>query len=111
MQLFRGAKSEEKKRLNELGGKILRDAGLDFDKSKDYDWIKSEDCVGYAEYYLEQMNGDEADPSLYRQLVDIDTGLGTKASDQLYVRLRLRSRPEIIKVRIYFFLNHSPTQI
>ena len=78
----------------------MRDAGLDFDKSKDYDWIKSEDCVGYAEYYLKQMNGDEADPSLYRQLVDIDTGLGTKASDQLFFCLTLTSRPEFIKVRI-----------
>ena len=111
MQLFRGAKSEEKKRLNELGGKILRDAGVDFDESKDYDWIKSEYYVGYAKYYLYQINGDEVDASLYRKLVDIDTGLGTKASDQLLVCLRFTSRPEFIKVRIYFFLNYSPSQI
>ena len=100
----------------------MRDAGLDFDESKDYDWIKSEDLstesywdktcyhIGYAGYYLEQMNGDEADPSIYRQLVDIDTGLGTKASDQLYVCLRLTSRPEFIKVRIFFRLNYSPSK-
>ena len=109
----------------------MRDAGLDFDKSKDYDWIKKRYLsrsyhVGYAGYYLEQMNYDEADScclgrifcktkkadaSVYRKLVDIDTGLGTKASDQLYVCLRLTSRSEIIKVRIYFYLNSSPSQI
>ena len=114
-QFLRGAKSEEKKRLNELGGKILRDAWLNFDVSKDYDFIKSnhlpkgsrwdDPCyhVGYAGYYLEQMSnktGDVADASLYRKLVDIDTGLGTKASDQLYVCLTLTSKPEFIKVRI-----------
>ena len=99
----------------------MRDAGIDFDVLKDYDWIKSKDFtftrrriinhIGYAGYYLEQINGDEADASVYRKLVDIDTGLGTKASDQLYVCLRLTSRPELIKVRIYFLLNNSPSQI
>ena len=41
---FRGAQvnEEEKKRLSELGGKILREAGLDFEEWKDYDWIKKE---------------------------------------------------------------------
>lgn len=136
-QLLRGAKSEDKKRLNKLGGKILRDAGLDFDKSKDYDFIKSNNLpegstfdgacyhVGYAGYYLYKMMYEAdacclcrifcktkgADPSRYRKLVDIDTDLGTKASDQLYVCLTLKSKPEFIKVRIYYFLNHSPSQI
>ena len=107
----------------------MREAGVDFQKSKDYDWIKSEDLpkenkwnrkesechhVGYAGYYLAKIlhtTGDEGDAPLYRKLVDIDTGLGTKASDQLIVCLRLTSRPEFIKVRIYFFLNYSPSQI
>ena len=54
---------EEKKRLNALGGEILRESGLNFEKSKDYDWIieqeyESDGCdrlipyVGYASYYL-----------------------------------------------------------
>ena len=93
----------------------MRDAGIDFDVSKDHDWIKSEDLpkgsrlddpcyhVGYAGYYLAKIlhtTGDEGDAPLYRKLVDIDTGLGTKASDQLFVCLSLTSRPEFIKVRI-----------
>ena len=90
----------------------MRDAGLNFDKSKDYDWIKRKyftfgrhrmKHIGYAGYYLEQMkykSYDEADASLYRQLVDIDTSLGTKASDQLFVCLTLTSQSEFIKVRI-----------
>ena len=38
---FRGSpvSNQEKKRLNQLGGKILREAGLDFEEWKDYDWI------------------------------------------------------------------------
>ena len=103
----------------------MRDAGLDFDESKDYDWIKGEgenfyyhyrsiDYIGYASYYLAKMmqkayiaqirqkheTDDLADASLYRQLADIDTGLRIKVSDQLFVCLRLTSRPEFIKVSI-----------
>ena len=99
----------------------MRDAGLDFDESNDYDWIKTNyfrdnyfdekiDHVGYAGYYLEKMRHKTVDASLYRKLVDIDTGLGTKASDQLFVCLTLSSKPEFIKVRIYFFFNYSPSK-
>ena len=107
-----------------LGGRILRDAGVNFDESKDYDWIKTNDLsfnlypktfkrsrdsrplfrhVGYAGYYLEKSK--ETNAALYRQLVDIDTGLGTKASDQLLICLFFRIQPEIIEVRTLFFSN------
>ena len=103
---FRGAQvnEEEKKRLSELGGKILREAGLDFEEWKDYDWIKKETGdVGYADYYLvrnwnesKKING--ADAKVYNRLVDIDTQLGTELSLQLWCSLSWTTRWDIIKV-------------
>ena len=96
--------AEEKKRLNELGGEILREAGMDFEEWKDYYWIKRmHDFKGYAEYYLNKCQNDstminEADATVYQKLVDIDSTLGTKLSDQLYSCLWRTTRWDIIKV-------------
>ena len=95
---------EEKKRLSELGGKILREAGLDFEEWKDYDWIKKETKdVGYADYYLVRSWNkskmiNEADATVYQRLVDIDTTLGTDLSLQLCCCLARTTRWDIIKV-------------
>ena len=95
---------EERKLSNELGGYILRQAGLNFEDWKNYDWIKKEtEDVGYAEYYLRQCWSDskrinEADASVYQRLVDIDTTLGTDLSLQLYCCLLWTTRWDIIKV-------------
>ena len=95
---------EEKKRLFKLGGKILREAGLDFEEWQDYDWIKKETGdVGYADYYLvrnwnESKKINEADATVYKRLVDIDTKLGTEFSVQLYLCLLWTTRWDIIKV-------------
>ena len=95
---------EEKKRLSELGGKILREAGLDFEEWKDYDWIKKETRdVGYAGYYLARSWNkskmiNKADATVYQRLVDIDTTLGTDLSLQLWCCLGWTTRWDIIKV-------------
>ena len=98
---------EEKKRLNELGGEILREAGLDFEMWKDYDWIKKRNYVGYADYYLhinlqkcqiDPKVTNEADATVYQKLINIDTVLGTDASLQLFGCLDLTDRWNIIKV-------------
>ena len=85
---------KEKKRLNDLGGTILREAGLIFEAWKDYD------C---AEYYLHKCWNDskminEADATVYQRLVDIDSTLGTELSKQLYWCLYYTTRWDIIKV-------------
>ena len=102
---FRGAKvnDEEKKRLNESAGKILREAGLDFEIWKDYDWIKKRNYVGYADYYLHKCQIDpkltnEADAMVYQKLINIDTVLGTDASQQLFKCVHWTDRWDIIKV-------------
>ena len=89
---------EEKKRLNELGGKILREARLDFETWKDYDWIRKETGdVGYANYYLVKSN-DEIDKDVYAKLVELDTKLGTTSSEQLFSCVFYTLNLDIIKV-------------
>ena len=102
--VYQKLNEEEKKRSNESAGKILREAGLDFKKRIDYDWIKKEaGYVGYAEYYLYKCQSDskvtnEADATVYQKLFNIDTVLGTDASRQLYGCLHWTDRWDIIKV-------------
>ena len=108
---------EEKKQLNQLGGRILREAGFDFEEWKDYDWITKgtdhrygEDDEGYADYYLvkcwnETTKINEADPSVYGQLVEIDETLGTNTSMQLSCCLNWTTRWDIIKVWVCAFIN------
>ena len=109
---YRGAhvSGYDKTRLNDQGGKLLRDAGIDFGDGKDYDWImKNTKDNGYAEYYLEKCSNkskmvNEADQSIYRQLVEIDTALETTAGTQLYACLYHTTRWDIIKV-LFFIWN------
>ena len=107
---FRGAKvtDEEKKRLNKLGGNILRETGLDFEEWKDHDWLKKDSggVNGYAGWYLRKCvskKTNEADATVYQRLVDIDTKLGTEFSVQLYLCLLWTTRWDIIKVSDFYF--------
>ena len=91
---------------------ILRDAGLDFEEWKDYDWITKGadhrvgiDDEGYADFYLmgcwnDSRNIIEADADIYKKLLDIDTVLGTKISYQLMSCLSWTTRSKLIKVWI-----------
>ena len=94
---------KEKKRLNQLGQSILREDGLVLEEEVDYDRMRLMKFKGYAEYYLSQYWNDstkinEADLSTYRQLVDIDSKLGTNASLQLSGCLHWTTRWDLIKV-------------
>ena len=103
---------DEEKELNQRAGRILREAGLVFEEWKDYNWITKGDAhrwgiddEGYADYYLvkcwnETTKINEADTSVYRQLVDIDSKLGTDTSTQLYCCLSWTTRWDIIQVRL-----------
>ena len=92
------------KNLNDDGGTILREAGLDFEEGMDYDSINKLACIfGYATYYLSKCENDstminEADATVYQKLVDIDSTLGTRFSNQLYWCLYYTTRWDIIKV-------------
>ena len=99
------------KNSNDFGGKILRETGLNFEEWKDYDWIGEEAiygcCNGYAHYYLDECKDEfaminEANPNIYRKLVDIDSTLGTELSTQLRWCLYYTTRWDIIKVLKFF---------
>ena len=47
----------------------------------------------------ESKSDDEIDKELYAELVELDTRLGTRASEQLYKCLFYTTRSDIIKVR------------
>ena len=68
--------------------------------------MKKYDLVGYAEVYLDSCNkesdsNDIIDINVYKKLVELDTKLGTSASDQLFKCLKKTTRLDIIEVRFY----------
>ena len=70
----------------------------------EYGDIREKNYVGFAEVFLERCeeeskSNDEIDKELYSKLVELDTRLGTTASEQLYWCLQKTSRSDIIKVK------------
>ena len=93
---------EKKKQLNQLGGRILREAGINFAKENDYNWLRKSKFAGYANILVQNCWNDsimmnEADCSVYRELIDIDLMLGTNASEQLFWCLYWTTRLDLIK--------------
>ena len=72
-------------------------------KDDEYDELREEDFVGYAEYYLQE-SWDEtefinkADVAVYKQLLEIDSKLGTTQSEQLFECVCHSLRMDLIKV-------------
>ena len=76
---------------------------IDFDKVTEYEDLRKKNWVGFAELYLWRINeesrpNDETDKEVYAKLVELDTRLGTTASEQLYKCLYRTTRTDIIKV-------------
>ena len=90
----------------------MRKSGLVFEEEKDYDWITKQTGVegyGYANCYLmkcwnKTKRINEADASVYRELTDIDSKLGTNISIQFEHCLSWTTRWDIIKVGIFVLL-------
>ena len=62
--------------------------------------------AGFADVYLQRCNrkpesNEIIDIKVYKKLVELDTKLGTTASEQLYTCLYRTTRLDIIKVRIH----------
>ena len=61
-----------------------------------------DDWIGFTEYYLNRCHkeskiGDDFDIEVYAMLIELDTKLGTSASQQLFSCLQKTSRWDIIK--------------
>ena len=79
---------------------------IDFKKVREYDFLREENWVGFAEVYLDRCNKEsdvEADILVYKKLVKLDERLGTTPSEQLFGCLHKTTRLDIIKVRIHLF--------
>ena len=69
----------------------------------DHDKLREDGFVGYAEYYLqacwnESELKNKADVTIYKQLLEIDSKLGTTQSEQLFGCLRCSPRKTLIEV-------------
>ena len=104
--MLRGApiSDEERKELNLEAGRLIKDLGIYMElRDSVYDELREEDFVGYAEYYLQE-SWDEtefvnkADVAVYKQLLEIDSKLGTTQSEQLRRCLRYSPRMQLIEV-------------
>ena len=80
---------------------------INFDQVDKHDQLREYGYVGYAQYYLsecwdESELKNKADVKVYKQLLEIDSKLGTTQSEQLFWCVFNSLRMDIIKVRIYF---------
>ena len=76
---------------------------IDFEHVNEYESLRKKGWSGFANVYLvrcdkESKIGDKIDVEVYARLVELDTKLGTRSSEQLLYCLLLTSRWDIIKV-------------
>ena len=89
---------EEKAHLNKRAKKLIVDASLPFvDVEDSYGFLIEIKCTGFGHYYLGLMR-DEADLAIYKELVEIDSLLGSSSSGQLYWCLQKTTRLDLIRV-------------
>ena len=72
----------------------------------EYAELKKRDAIGFAQVYLhrflkESKTEDEIDIQVYIELVQLDSKLGTSASEQLRLGLYYTTRSDIIQVLIF----------
>ena len=71
----------------------------------EYESLRKEGLVGFAELYLRRCNkesktwDDEIDIQVYTKFVELDSKLGTTASEQLRWCIEFTTRSDIIKVK------------
>ena len=85
---------------------------IDFDKLNEYEYLRKKNWVGFAEVYLNQcnqksMSNDGIDKEVHSKLVELDTRLGTTASEQLFCCLQKTTRSDIIKVERFLLMEDS----
>ena len=72
----------------------------------EYVSLREANYVGFANVYLQQCTNesnsdDKIDEGVYSKLVELDTRLGTTASEQLFGSLCKTTRSDIIKVECF----------
>ena len=96
---------KERKELNLKAGRLIKSLGIYLDvKDGEYEELREKHgYVGYADYYLENCWNEpklknKADVPIYKQLLEIDSKLGTTQSEQLFECVFNSLRMDLIKV-------------
>ena len=100
--MLRGApiSDEERKEVNMKAGRLFENCEI---AMFDYDVLREYDYVGYVDYYLQECWNEselknKADVAVYKQLLEIDSKLGTTQSEQLRICLVYSPRKDLIEV-------------
>ena len=95
----------ERKRLNLKAGRLIQSLGISIATTENnFDVLRENNgFVGYANYYLRRCYDEselvnKADTTIYRQLLDIDSQLGTRQAEQLFECVFWSVRMDLIKV-------------
>ena len=96
---------EERKKLNLKAGRLIKSLGIAMILEDGFYGVLRErnGYVGYANYYLQACWDDselknKADVTVYKQLLEIDTKLGTTQTEQLRLCLAYSPRQDLIEV-------------
>ena len=104
---YRGAplSDTQRKKLNLKAGRLIQSLGISINVTENkFNMLREElDYVGYANYYLQQCWDkselkNKADITIYKQLLAIDSKLGTTQSEQLFKCVFQSLRIDLIKV-------------
>ena len=95
----------ERKELNLKAGILIKPTGIPIDvKENEFDELREEyGYVGFANYYLQKCYDEselknKADITIYKQLLEIDSQLGTTQTEQLFKCVLASVRMDLIKV-------------
>ena len=96
---------EERKELNLKAGRLIQSLGIRMIvRDRVYDVLREKNgYVGYANYYLseswdESELKNKAEVAVYKQLLEIDSKLGTTQSEQLFGCVFQSPRKDLIEV-------------
>ena len=107
IKFYRGSplSDTERKRLNLEAGRLIQSLGISIAVTENnFDVLREKHgFVGYANYYLRQCYDEsqlvnKADVTIYGQLLEIDTKLGTTQAEQLLWCVHWSVRMDLIKV-------------
>ena len=104
--MLRGAPISEKERkeLNLKAGRLIKSLGISIYVTENkFEMLRKAGWVGYAHYYLKgcwdkSELKNKADLAVYKQLLEIDSKLGTTQSEQLFGCVFHSLRMDLIKV-------------
>ena len=90
--------------MNLKAGRLIDSLGIPFEvKNDEYNNLREDGWAGYAEYYLQESWDyselkNKADVAVYKQVLEIDSKLGTTQTEQLFWCVFSSIRIDLIKV-------------